>query len=220
MDSMDIMTGTYTLNGVEKTFNYVTDISIVKKQSFVKFVTDIVVDGIDYMSVLRDMIFNYAVIKMFTNFDSSDENEADDRIAYIEEIVYKTNIASTVKDNMVDGLLTELNNAVDDNISYHTGLHKNKLLDSLVGLINIIEYKTKSIDVKELMNATKVLSDNVDKIDADSIVNAYIKSKEIDNSNSKEDFRVIHADVNHAGMDNDIEKNENENKDDNKETVE
>jgi hypothetical protein len=178
----NVMTGTFSYNNEDYNFNFVTDISAVDKLEFVDFVVGSVVDEDDYNSIVRDLIFDFGIIEVFTNIDTSFVNEKDDDgnvinpIILIEHFLENTNIIDIVKANMELGLLDELNRAVDKSIEYRTGIHLNPLNEALTSLVNTIEKKINNIDLSGMMEAANILSGMTEEFTLDNIVNAYIKN--------------------------------------------
>lgn len=171
----NIKVGIYTRNGVESTFNYFTTLSSTDKLKFVKYVTNILVED-DYNSVIRDIIIDYAIIKFFTQVDVSDIDNSANAIDDIEDFLFETNIVNIVRANVDIDVIEELNNAIDDNIAYRTGIHKNPIEESLSRLLNTVEKKIDGIDTKSMMKMAKVLSGISGELNADKVLEAYAKS--------------------------------------------
>lgn len=169
--------GVYTRNGLEFDFNFHTSLRAVDKMRFVSNVTDLVV-GDNYYSVIRDMIFNFNIISIFTDVDISDITDPDnnDAISMIEDLLCETNIVAIVIANAEDGLIDELQKAVDDNIAYSTGIHNNPLTESLSNLMNTIEHKLDGINTDEMMEAAKFFSGMTGELTPERMLDAYEKS--------------------------------------------
>ena len=176
MKNFDKM-GVYTRNGLEFNFNFHTSLRAVDKMRFVSNVTDLVV-GDNYYSVIRDMIFNFNIISIFTDVDISDITDPDnnDAISMIEDLLGETNIVSIVIANAEDGLIAELQKAVDDNIEYRTGIRKNPLTESLNNLVNTIERKLDGIDTDSMMEAVKIFGGMTGEFTPENMLKAYEKS--------------------------------------------
>lgn len=171
----NVKMGIYTRNGVENTFNYFTALSATDKLKFVKYVTNTLVED-DYNSVIRNIIFDYAIIKFFTQVDVSDIDNSANVIDDIEDFLFETNIVNIVKANVDTDIIEELNSAIDDNIAYRTGIHKNPIAESLSNLLNTVEKKIDGIDTKSMMKMAKVLSGISGELNADKVLEAYAKS--------------------------------------------
>ena len=76
---------------------------------------------------------------------------------------------------MADGLLQSLNKAVDDNISYRTGVQRNSLSDALSNLLVTFNKKINDIDTDSLMEVAQKLNNMTGDLSADSILEAYQK---------------------------------------------
>lgn len=162
-------------------FNFYTNLSASEKVAFVSTVTNTLVAD-NYHSVIRDMIFDFEIIKMFTDVDVSEINDVRDTISFIENLLEETNIVEIVKANAVDGLIEELNKAVDDNIQYRTGIHRNPLNDALTNLVKTIENKVNSVDVNTLMEIAQKLNGITDDMTPERIVEAYSKTDAFKNN--------------------------------------
>lgn len=171
----NIKTGVYTHNGEEFVFNFYTSLRAYDKMRFVKNVTDLVV-GDDYNSVIKDMMFEFMIIDIFTDVDISEINESNDAINMIEQFINETNIVNIVRANVEDGLISELEKAVDDNIEYRTGIHKNPIADSISNLLNTIDTKLAGIDVDSIANMAQVISNMSGEMTYEKMLEVYSKS--------------------------------------------
>lgn len=171
----DFMKGIYTYNEESFEFNYKTDLSIKEKDTFVMNVCDTII-GDNYHLLLKDLVFNFQIINIFTDIDLSEVKKADDTIAWVEDFVNNTNIINIVKPNLKMGLLDELENAVDINIEYRTGVHKNALNDALSSLIKTLESKIEGVDTKAMMDLAGALSGVSEELTVDNLVQSYINS--------------------------------------------
>ena len=142
---------------------------------FVNTVTDTLV-GANYCSVLRDMIFDYEIIRVFTDIDVSEIDEASDAINRIEELLETTNIVAIVKANVEENLIEELNKAVDDNIQYRTGVKRNDLDSALTKLVNTIEKKMNDVDTDSIMKVAEMFSGITGEITPEKVIEVYSKS--------------------------------------------
>lgn len=176
MKNFDKM-GIYTRNGLEFEFNFYTSLRAVDKMRFVSGVTDLVV-GDNYNSVIRDMMFNFNIISIFTDVDISDitNPENNDAINMIEDLINDTNIVEIVIENAQSGLIAELNKAVDDNIEYLTGIHKNPLTESLSNIMNTIERKLNDVDVDSMMELAQIFGGMTGELTPEKMLEAYEKS--------------------------------------------
>jgi uncharacterized protein YjgD (DUF1641 family) len=176
------MNGIFTYNNKDYEFNFATDISAINKLTFVDYVVGSVVNGEDYNSIVKDLIFDFSIIEVFTNIDTSFINMMDEEgnaihpMILVEHFLSNTNVVDIVKANMKIGLLEELNRAVDKSIEYRTGIHTNPLNDALTSLINTLEKKVNEIDLSSAMEMANMLSGITDDFTLDKIVDAYINS--------------------------------------------
>ena len=168
----NVMTGSYTYNDETVNFKFYTNLTMSEKIEFISGVTDILI-GESYLPVLRDMMFDYFVIKLFTDVDTPDIGEDDDIIEIIEEFLEETNIVDIVKANMDFGLIEELNYGIDKNIEYKTGIRKNDLNEALTSLVNTLERKVNEIDLTSAMEMATKFAGMTDDFTTENIVKAF-----------------------------------------------
>lgn len=166
--------GVYNRNGEENTFNYYSTLRAYDKLKFVNFVTDTLIDG-NYNFVIRDMIFDIAIVHIMTDIDVSNILESADVVNQIEDFLDETNIVEIVKAN-ADDLIEELNDAVDKNIEYRTGIHKNPITESLSHLLDTLEKKVSGVDTDSMMKMAQVIGNMSGELTADKVLEAYSKS--------------------------------------------
>lgn len=179
----NIKTGTYFYNDENYNFNFSTDLSASNKAVFVRTVVDTIVDDTGYDSVLRDIIFDYATISMFTNIDTSFLNVVDEKgdvvtdIDMLEDFLLSTNIVEIVKANAFPTLFDELNDAVNKSIQYRTGIHPSPLSDALSSLLSTLEKKINEVDLDSMMGmAQKLASMTGEEFTMKNLVKEYMES--------------------------------------------
>lgn len=172
----EIKTGVYTLDGEDTPFAFYTSLSAYRKAQFVNSVSDILV-GDNYNYVIRDLAFDFCIVAIFTDIDTSDVQDADDGITAMEEFVEKFNpVIDIVKANAVDGVLDELRKAIDLNIEYRTGIHINPISSSIASFIDTIERKVDGIDLNSMMDLAQSMAGISDELTADKLLDAYAKT--------------------------------------------
>lgn len=173
----EIMTGAYidTKTNKETLFTFKTNISVKDKIQFVSDVTALMI-GENYFSFLKDLIFDFEIINVFTDIDVSEILNAADAIGEIENIVTNTKIVEIVKSNVDNAILDELKIAVNSNIEYKTGVHNNIIEDSIVQLLSSIKSKIDSIDTETVLQMAETLSTLGNNVTSEGIVNAYANS--------------------------------------------
>lgn len=174
--------GTYIYGEESCTFEFTTDLSISEKLIFVNSVVDTVVDENNYNSIIKDTMFDYMVIKVFTDVNTSflkttDENgNAITNIDLLEDFLLETNIVEIVKANAFPTLFDELNKAVDKAIEYRTGIHPSPLNEAIASLINALEKKVNEFDMSGAMEMAQKFAGMTGNLTVDNVVNAYITS--------------------------------------------
>ena len=178
----NVMTGAY-ING-ENTidFNFGTDLSAFDKLRFVNSVVETLVDDNRYDYIVRDLIFDFNIVRIFTDIDTSFINVTDDdgkkinAIIPIEQFLEETNAVDIVKANMQDGLLEELNDAVNKSIEYRTGIHPSPLNEALASLVSTLENKVKEFDMGSMMAMAQKFANITGELTPQTVVDAYIHS--------------------------------------------
>lgn len=172
-----IMTGAYTdtKTNKETLFTFKTNISVKEKIQFVSDVTALII-GENYFSFLKDLIFDFEIINVFTDIDVSEILNASDAIDEIENIVTNTKIAEIVKSNVDTAILDELKIAVNSNIEYKTGVHNNIIEDTIVQLLSSVKSKIDGIDTETVLQMAETLSTLSNNVTSEGIVNAYANS--------------------------------------------
>ena len=122
------------------------------------------------------MIFDFMIVKMMTDVDTSFANNSNDTIDAIEQFLTETNIVDIVKINMEESLLDELNVAIDKAIEYRTGIHPSPIADSLASLLSTLERKVNELNLDDMMNMAQKFAGMTGELTPESIVNAYINS--------------------------------------------
>lgn len=178
----EMKNGVFTYNNESYNFEFKTSLSAYDKQVFVKTVVGNLVDDAGYDVVIKDLIFDFVIIEVFTNIDTSFINMEDDEgndinpIILIEHFLEETNVVDIVKENMETGLLDELNRAVDLDIQYLTGIHPNPINEAITSLISTIEKKIGEVDLDSMMSMAQKFAGMTEDFTLDNIVNAYMNS--------------------------------------------
>lgn len=178
----NIKTGTYVHNDETHNFNFGTDLSAHDKTVFVRTVVDTLVDDTTYDSIIRDMVFDFVIIRFFTDIDTSFIKVVDDNgkeiasLIPIEQFLEETNVVDIVKANMEIGLLDELNKAVDKSIEYRTGIHPSPIADSLASLLSTLEKKINEVDLSSAMGMAQKFAEMTGEFNMDNVMKAYMES--------------------------------------------
>lgn len=161
--------GTYTdLSGKTKEYGYEGRLSLSQKANFVMEVAGMVVSGeIGYAVILKDAIFNYCLIKYFTDIELF-ENPDDFSLDMIDEFCMKN------KESVVDVVVKAINEseynalvkACDEAIEYRK-MHYNDFKDEISELLQVVrEFVVKPDYLSELLmaltNAVNVFAEKGD----------------------------------------------------------
>lgn len=178
----NIKTGTYFYNNESYNFDFATDLSAHRKMMFVNYVVNSLIDEDRYDSIVRNLIFDFGLVSIVTDIDTSFINRTDNDgnpinpIIFIEPFIEETNIVDIIKANMEIGLLDELEKAVDKSIEYRTGVHPSPIADSIVSLLSTLEKKINEIDLNSAMEMVHKFANMTDEFTVDNLVKAYMNS--------------------------------------------
>lgn len=187
----EMKTGVFTYNNESYNFNFKTSLSAHDKQMFVKTVVSNIVDDNGYDVVIKDLIFDFVIIEIFTNIDTSFINMKDEDgdvinpIILVEHFLEETDVVDIVKANMETGLLDELNNAVDLNIQYLTGIHPNPLNEAIANLVSTLEKKVNEVDLDSMMGMVQKFAGMTEDFTIENVINAYMNG-DVHQKNLKE----------------------------------
>lgn len=172
MITKNVKTGAYTYKNESIPFNFYTELRAVDKIKFINAVCDTLIDT-NYYSVIRDLVFDFQIVNVFTDVVVPELQDSPSPISIIEEFLDDTNIVEIVKANVDKKLIAELEKAVDENIEYRTGIHKNTLEDALTSLLHTVEQKINDIDTEGMMEMAMKLNSISDELTPERILQAY-----------------------------------------------
>ena len=168
--------GTYMYGEDSHVFKFYTDLSASKKVKFVNSVVSLIMDGENYNSVVRDIVFDFFVVDIMTDVDTDKIWESSNFLDDIENLLLETNIVDIVKANAFPTLFEELNKAVDKTIEFKTGIHPNPLGEALASLVNTLERKIESLDMSKAMEMANKFSGMTEEFTTESLVKAYLQT--------------------------------------------
>lgn len=176
--------GTYiNFNGEKTDFSYTSELTLSQRAGLVMEAAGMIVSGeVGYAYVLRDAIFNYCLIKYFTDIQMF-ENEGDFSLDMIDKFV-KDNQETVIKvitDAMGETAYNELVTACDEAIEFRKS-HFSDYKEEVSDLLQVVrEYVVKPDYLNELLiAATNALNSFADKGDIDmSVVNQLIDTVSI-----------------------------------------
>lgn len=172
MITKNVKTGAYTYKNESIPFNFYTELRAVDKIKFINAVCDTLIDT-NYYSVIRDLVFDFQIVNVFTDVVVPELQDSPSPISIIEEFLDDTNIVEIVKANVDKKLIAELEKAVDENIEYRTGIHKNTLEDALTSLLHTVEQKINDVDTEGMMEMAMKLNSIFDELTPERILQAY-----------------------------------------------
>ena len=172
MITKNVKTGAYTYKNESIPFNFYTELRAVDKIKFINAVCDTLIDT-NYYSVIRDLVFDFQIVNVFTDVVVPELQDSPSPISIIEEFLDDTNIVEIVKANVDKKLIAELEKAVDENIEYRTGIHKNTLEDALTSLLYTVEQKINDVDTEGMMEMAMKLNSISDELTPERMLQAY-----------------------------------------------
>jgi len=178
----NVMTGMYTHktddNEVSHNFNFYTNLSTASKLRFVNNVTKLLVDTDKkrYDSVLRNLVFDFFIVEGFTSVNVDEIIKSNFFVNDAEKFLEETNIVDIVKANIENGVIEELNRAVDLNIQYITGIHPNPLNEALARLINTFEKKVNEVDLSNMSAMLEAFNNMSGEFTPENVVKAYMNT--------------------------------------------
>lgn len=160
-------------------FDFATNLKATSKMMFVNSVVDTIVDETNkrYNGIIKDLIFDFTIIDMFTNIDVSDIRDSADSVSAIENFLAETNIVEIVTANVSTQLMESLRIAVDENIQYKTGVNPNNVSSAISNLLEKFEKTIEGVDVSELVDFANKVGGISDNVTVDKIVDAYSRSE-------------------------------------------
>lgn len=171
--------GTYkNFNGETVEFNYENELSLSQKANFVMEVAGMIVSGtIGYAYILKEAIFNYCLIKYFTDIVLF-ENDEDFSLDMIDAFM-KANeetVIDTITKAMGEDVFNELSKACDEAIEFRKA-HFSDYKEEISDLLQVVrEFVVKPDYLNELLIAlTNAVNSFADKGDIDmDVVNKLV----------------------------------------------
>ena len=156
-------------------FKYRTELTLQQKVSFVNFVLGVIFDDDYCFSIIKNEVFDIALIYMFTDVLKYDEDFTFS-LNNIEEMLNTTNVIEILKNEIDKDLIKDLNEVIDINIAYKTGVNVNSISTSFSSLLKTIENKVSDFDVDEFSNTLKKFGDITNGMSPDKIIELYTKT--------------------------------------------
>ena len=156
-------------------FKYRTELTLQQKVSFVNFVLGVIFDDDYCFSIIKNEVFDIALIYMFTDVFQYDEDFTFS-LNNIDEMLNTTNVIEILKKEIDNDLIKDLNEVIDMNIAYKTGVNVNSISTSFSSLLKTIENKVSDFDVDEFSNTLKKFGDITNGMSPDKIIELYTKT--------------------------------------------
>lgn len=178
--------GVYTIDNEVTEYHYTSYIGTAAQVNFVKAVTQMIIGGGEYIPLLKEPLFNYVLLSVFTDIDLTKYVDEDGDLLIDAFVEFDTisGVSAKLKLLIDSDVLYQIQTSLDTNLAYKTGLHKDDMTEAVVELVKTIGNKINSIG-KDL-NTEKVnefiTKFNNSDLNTESIVKAYLDS---DGFNSK-----------------------------------
>ena len=156
-------------------FKYRTELTLQQKVSFANFVLGVIFDDDYCFSIIKNEVFDIALIYMFTDVFQYDEDFTFS-LNNIDEMLNTTNVIEILKKEIDNDLIKDLNEVIDINIAYKTGVNVNSISTSFSSLLKTIENKVSDFDVDEFSNTLKKFGDITNGMSPDKIMELYTKT--------------------------------------------
>ena len=156
-------------------FKYRTELTLQQKVSFANFVLGVIFDDDYCFSIIKNEVFDIALIYMFSDVLKYDEDFTFS-LNNIEEMLNTTNVIEILKNEIDKDLIKDLNEVIDINIAYKTGVNVNSISTSFSSLLKTIENKVSDFDVDEFSNTLKKFGDITNGMSPDKIMELYTKT--------------------------------------------
>lgn len=171
--------GTYkNFNGETVEFNYENELSLSQKANFVMEVAGMIVSStIGYAYILKKAIFNYCLVKYFTDivlFENDEDFSLDMIDAFMKE--NRTTVIGTIKQAMGNDALDELSKACDEAIEFRKARFSD-YKEEISDLLQVVrEFVVKPDYLNELLIAlTNAVNSFAEKGDIDmDVVNKLV----------------------------------------------
>lgn len=171
--------GTYkNFNGETVEFNYENELSLSQKANFVMEVAGMIVSGtIGYAYILKETIFNYCLVKYFTDIVLF-ENDKDFSLDMIDAFMKgnRETVIDTITKAMGEDAFNELSKACDEAIEFRKA-HFSDYKEEISDLLQVVrEFVVKPDYLNELLIAlTNAVNSFADKGDIDmDVVNKLV----------------------------------------------
>ena len=115
------------------------------------------------------------LINFFTNVIKNEE-EFDLTLIKMDNIVINTTIIDVIYDKVDKNLIQELYDAIEVNIEYKTGIHKDELSTTFSSLLKELNDKVSNLDIENLVSSLGKLGDISNNATLDKILDAYTKT--------------------------------------------
>lgn len=133
----------------------------------------------DYFSCLKDIAFDIALINVLTDIDLGDMSIDD-----TENFIKNTNVIDSIKNAIGENFIEKLKQETSYNIEYKTGIHEDSVSKSISNFFKILNEKIHFDQVKADTILEKLNTLNLENLDINAIVDAYVKSEEFKSNKS------------------------------------
>lgn len=172
------MKSVYRYLGEEVEFEYSRDISATRRSAIVIGVTQIVVGTDYYLPFLKDMATKYHMIKAYAPTVETPmllDKDGDLDMDALEMFLLQSDLFDVLVNNIDQEQYREILEAIDDNISYITGIDKSNIGNEIITLFKQLQdfiskteiffsdekFKNELMDLAKNFNRMDISSDKV-----------------------------------------------------------
>lgn len=173
----EVYVGKYYDSKLEKEveFEYVKKLTMRQKVDFVNNVLEVLFQNDYCYSIIKNEIVYIMLIDTFTNILKTDEDFGY-KLNEIEEFLSNTNAIDVLLKEIPSAYIRELDEVIDENIAYKTGINKDNLSTAFSSLLRTIENKVSDFDMNELTTTLKELGDMTSGLSQETLMDLYTKT--------------------------------------------
>lgn len=169
----------YKYNNKEIKYKIKSYVNMSDRIKIIKNTTRLCLIDDDYFSCLKDIAFDIALINVLTDIDLGDMSIDD-----TENFIKNTNVIDSIKSAIGENFIEKLKQETSYNIEYKTGIHEDSVSKSISNFFKILNEKIHFDQVKADTILEKLNTLNLENLDINAIVDAYVKSEEFKSNKS------------------------------------
>jgi hypothetical protein len=169
----------YKYNNEEIKYNIKSYVNMSDRIKIIKDTARLCIIDDDYFSCLEDIAFDIALINVLTDIDLGDMSIDD-----TDNFIKNTNVIDSIKSAIGENFIEKLRQETSYNIEYKTGIHEDSVSKSISNFFKILNEKIYFDQVKANTILEKLNTLNLENLDINAVVDAYVKSEEFKSNKS------------------------------------